>query len=39
MIKEKVEEHSDGKTIGFMKESGRTESNMELVFSHLKTEL
>jgi hypothetical protein len=39
MIKEKEEEHSDGKTIGFMKESGRTESNMELVYSHLKTEL
>jgi hypothetical protein len=38
MTKEKGEEHSDGKTIEYTKENGRTESNMELAFSHQKTE-
>jgi hypothetical protein len=39
MTKEKGGEHSDGKIIEFMREHGRTVSNMESEFSHLKTEL
>ena len=39
MTKEKGGEHSDGKIIEFMRENGRTVSNMESEFSHLKTEL
>lgn len=39
MTKEKGGGHSDGKIIEFMRENGRTESNMESEFSHLKTEL
>jgi len=39
MIKEKEEVHLDGKTIEFTKANGKMESNMELVYSHQKTEL
>jgi len=39
MIKEKEGVHSDGKTIEFTKVNGKMESNMELVYSHRKTEL
>ncbi len=39
MIKEKEGVHLDGKTIEFTKANGKMESNMESVYSHLKTEL
>ena len=39
MTKEKGGQQSDGKIIEFMRENGRTVSNMESEFSHLKTEL
>ena len=39
MIKEKEEEHLDGKTIEFMKVNGKMESNMESEFLHQKMEL
>lgn len=38
MIKEKAEELLDGKIIEYMKVNGKMENNMELVYSHLKTE-